>query len=414
MPSRALLPSLLLLALARTATSLSVAAPPPAPLNIATAQYLSDYPMALSLDGTPGYYYIRKSTSAANASKWVVHIQGGGWCDSLDSCKSRSESNLGSSAHNKTKEQDIQDLNTVHGCENNRWCGALMVNDPAINPVAHDWNAVLLRYTDGASWIGDLAEPVTHDGTKLYFRGRYNLEATFADLQVKHGLGAASAVLIGGDSAGGLATFLHIDKMSDMIHAANAAKGAPRADVLGMPDSGFWPDDQGFSKYVRAMFYMQTNGTADAAGLPKHCQARASNVTQCLFPQYFADQIKTRLWPLQSIYDPLQKGKDPQTHGQWLLDNLNRTVFSTVRKDGRANGGWVHSCERHCGAELLTIDGTHAPAAVASFLATSEGEVVDAGADGDRDADAQRTQKKQTVWLQQKSYPCTTCCNDQT
>ena len=247
---------------------------------------------------------------------------------------------------------------------------------------------------------------MTHKGTKLWFRGRYNLEAVFADLRAKHNLGAATQVLIGGDSAGGLATFLHIDWMAATIHAANEQAGAPRAAVLGMPDSGFWPDDprQGFSQTFRSMFRMQTNGSADAAGLPLRCRERATNVSRCLFPQYFADQIETRLWPLQSLYDPLQKGREPQSHGEWLLANLNRTVFSTRRTadGGLPNGGWVHSCERHCGAELLTIDGVRGPAAVASFLALGEGGEEEPGA------------PRQTVWLQDEGYPCAKCCNDAT
>jgi hypothetical protein len=241
-----------------------------------------------------------------------------------------------------------------------------------------------------------LAEPVEHDGVKLYFRGRYNLEGTFDDLSAKHGLGDATQVLIGGDSAGGLATFLHIDKMTDMIHESNSKAGNAHAQVLGMPDSGFWPDDtnQRFSEIFRSMFKMQTNGTSDVAGLPKHCKDRTTNVTRCLFPQYFADQTETRLWPLQSLYDPLQKGAHPEAHGQWLLENLNRTVFRTQAAQGaKSNGGWIHSCERHCGAELLDIDGTRAPEAVFQFLASDPNN-------------------HQSVWLQDKTYPCTDCCND--
>ena len=45
-------------------------------------------------------------------------------------------------------------------------------------------------------------------------------------------------------------------------------------------------------------------------GLPKNCKWKRSNVTRCLFPQYFADETETRLWPLQSLYDPLQIWND--------------------------------------------------------------------------------------------------------
>ena len=361
-----------------------------APLNIAHAEYLTEYPLAKCLDGTPAYYYIRNATSSANASKWVIHIQGGGWCSTPDSCASRAGTNLGSSAHAKTHEADVQDLNLVHGCQNNRWCGALMVNDPVTNPLAHDWNAVLLRYCDGASWIGSVQDAVEHKGQQLFFRGKYNLEAVFASLVKKHSLGQATEVLIGGDSAGGLATFLHIDTMTDYIHAANAAAGVAGADVLGMPDSGFWPDDthEGFSGDFLGMWKMQAG---DAPGLPKHCKWAPSNASRCLFPQYFAGEITTRLFPLQSIYDPLQKGAHPQTHGEWLLAELNRTVLSTKRSP--PNGAWIHSCERHCGAELLTIDGSTVPEMLPRFLKA-------------------KTAADQTLWLQEAKYPCSTCCND--
>ena len=67
----------------------------------------------------------------------------------------------------------------------------------------------------------------------------------------------------------------------------------------------------------------------------KNCKWKSSNVSKCLFPQYFADEIETPLFPLQSIYDPLQKGKDPESHGQWLLKQFNKTILSKQQ-----NGAW--------------------------------------------------------------------------
>jgi hypothetical protein len=106
-----------------------------------------------------------------------------------------------------------------------------MVNDESINPYAFDWNAVLLRYCDGASWIGNMKDPVSYKNQDLWFRGKSNLEAVFASLVKHHGLGDATEVLIGGDSAGGLATFLHIDTMADLIHSANDQASVPKARV---------------------------------------------------------------------------------------------------------------------------------------------------------------------------------------
>jgi len=342
--------------------------------NIGTAVWMNDYPEAKCLDGTPALYYIRHSTSRANSTKWVFHFQGGGWCDDMSACKLRANSRLGSSAK-KWNNNETMDLNNIDGCNNNRWCGALMVNDQKMNPYSFDWNAVLLMYCDGASWIGNMEQPV--EG--LYFRGWQSLQAIMTDLLANHGLNQATEVLIGGDSAGGLATFYHIDYMSERIKSANS-----EAMVLGMPDSGFWPDAEGFAKTFRNMHQMQ-NGSA---GLQSDCFHKyPTNITMCLFPQYFAPLIKSPLWPIQSIFDPLQKGKQPEKHGLWLLDQLQKTVLANPQ-----NGGWIHSCERHCGAELLHIDGVQVPEAIQMFLHTPD--------------------PIKKAWIQNETYPCTSCCND--
>lgn len=349
--------------------------------NIASAYWLDSYPEAKCLDGSPALYYMRNATSSSNRTKWVMHIQGGGWCSSPADCLLRSTSRLGSSKL-KYNNNATMDLGDIEGCDNNRWCGALMVNDEITNPLSHDWNAVFFYYCDGASWIGNQAE-VSDNG--LYYRGWHNLNAVLADLFIKHGLDQATEVIIGGDSAGGLATFYHIDYLRTIIHE----KAGTDCRVLGMPDSGYWPDDSSrFTSTFTSMLSMQ-NGSV---GLPKSClNAYDNNETACLFPQNFANLIETPLFPLQSIYDPLQKGNHPEAHGVWLSSEMNRTILSKSE-----NGAWVHSCERHCGAELLTIDGMHVPEAVTEFFFN------------DFDLDTTR----QRAWLQIQPYPCKECCND--
>ncbi len=364
-----------------------------AALNIAKAEWLTGYKEAKCLDGSPALYYIREATSETNRSKWVFHIQGGGWCSDMNSCYSRSLSRLGSSLR-KYGNNDTIDLNNIQGCNNNRWCGALMVNNETMNPLAYDWNAVLLMYCDGASWIGNQADPVPYNASvSLHFRGWHNLNAVFDSLEEKYTLGDATQVLFGGDSAGGLATYYHTDWAAARIRSANARRKAAPTEFLSIPDSGYWPDDteEGFSSTFTDMFKMQ-NGTV---GLPQNCVDKLfpDNVTRCLFPQYFADGIQERLFPFQSLVDPLQKGKHPQTHALWLLERINATILNTDRGERGVNGGWLHSCERHCGAELLTIDGVQAPEAITAFLA--------GGA---------RPEKR--LWLQNKTYPCASCCND--
>ena len=176
--------------------------------------------------------------------------------------------------------------------------------------------------------------------------------------------------------------------MTDLIHGANARASKPAAEVVALPDSGWWPDDPNkrFSQLFRGWFALQDNVTD---GLPKHCKWRTSNVTRCLFPQNFADEIATRLFPLQSLYDPDQhfeakSAPEVNAHGDWILATMNATVLS---KPG--NGGWLHSCTRHCGAELLHIDGRTAPTAVEALLGGH-----------------------QSLFLSHRPFPCAACCND--
>jgi hypothetical protein len=49
---------------------------------------------AACLDGSlPGFYY----QLGAAATKWRIHIRGGGWCTSLASCAERANTTLGTS-----------------------------------------------------------------------------------------------------------------------------------------------------------------------------------------------------------------------------------------------------------------------------------------------------------------------------
>ena len=69
--------------------------------NNSTSQLvrMKDYVTATGarcLDGSPGAFYFRKGVGSG-ANKFYIHHQGGGWCESLDDCLSRSRTDLGSS-----------------------------------------------------------------------------------------------------------------------------------------------------------------------------------------------------------------------------------------------------------------------------------------------------------------------------
>ena len=49
---------------------------------------------AVCLDGTPPAFYIQTNPAS---TKWIIFIQGGGWCYDERECLGRSKTNLGSS-----------------------------------------------------------------------------------------------------------------------------------------------------------------------------------------------------------------------------------------------------------------------------------------------------------------------------
>ena len=91
----------------------------------------------MCLDGSSPGYYIGKG-SGSGASKWILHQEGGGWCDTLDDCLNRSRTYLGSS----------------HYWNSSILLGGIFSDDQTVNGEFYNWNVVLLGYCDGGSFAG--------------------------------------------------------------------------------------------------------------------------------------------------------------------------------------------------------------------------------------------------------------------
>ena len=92
----------------------------------------------------------------------------------------------------------------------------------------YNWNHVFLRYCDGGSFSGSNATSTDVGGSTLWFRGKHVLKAMMEDLLSKRGLKTSTDVVISGCSAGGLATFLHVDHWATVLGTE-----APQAKVRG-------------------------------------------------------------------------------------------------------------------------------------------------------------------------------------
>ncbi|KAF3330514.1 pectin acetylesterase 5-like protein [Carex littledalei] len=217
---------------------------------------------ALCLDGTlPGYHFLKGFGSGAD--KWLIHLEGGGWCRNLELCSARKQTELGSSNHMEKQVPFI----------------GILSNLPSQNPDFYNWNKVKVRYCDGASFSGDV-ETTEHKGTTLYFRGLRIWEAIMDDLLLK-GLANAKKALLTGCSAGGLATYIHCDDFKALLPKTKTVKC--------MADGGFFLDVNDISG--RRSMYDSYNEVVHL---------------QCFFPEEIIKKIRTPFFILNPAYDAWQ------------------------------------------------------------------------------------------------------------
>lgn len=375
---------------------------------------------ARCLDGTPQRYWLQESTSSRNASKWVIHFMGGGWCESVEDCANRAygyQCYIGSSNPECLAREasagngipgvvysDVMDFADIPSCLGARWCGGLFTNDSATNPVSWDWNKVLVSYCDGGSYAGNNGSVTTtvFNGTEvpLYFRGFRNMQAVLDDLIASHGLGAASDVVVTGDSAGGLATYWHVDYVASLV---------PAARVVGVPDSGFFYNYSAFPAWPAALRWVVAYGNS-SAGLHQGCvSARAAagaDPLDCALPEVTAPYVLAPLFVMNSRFDPALDSISGGESGAntTTVNDMGAALYSLVKSTvltRPANAAFLTSCHEHCGqwgqdqggpfADFnVTIDGWSAMPALASWLRGDAGR---------------------SLWFQPAQYPCASCCS---
>jgi hypothetical protein len=120
---------------------------------------------AKCLDGTPPAYTIRRGVGV-NASKFIIFMQGGGWCFSVADCASRRRGGLGSS-------------NSYHTGATTPDLGGVMAISNVTNPEFHTYTMVFVHYCDGSSFSSYRPDPIkTAAGENMWFRGKANLAAS--------------------------------------------------------------------------------------------------------------------------------------------------------------------------------------------------------------------------------------------
>jgi len=326
-------------------------------------------PWAVCGDGSPAAYYFRASATGSNM--WIVDLQGGGWCDSEDSCRERCKSGkdvMCTSSGDSTQQ-------VKHG-----------LFDPEQDPALLEANKAYLPYCTSDGHMGD------GEAFGFQFRGARVVSAVFTALVKRHGLGLGSArdlVIFSGQSAGGRGAMVNLDYVPDMLGSS-----AANVDVVGFLDSPLWIDMAPFKSGVKSFgeSCRDVYGYANVTRLGHKCAAAFGEAEQwkCIMGQYRMPHVETPYLLVAAQYDSFQLGTNvghrPASPPElaYAADFARRTVaLSTGLREGwpsdaaRQNGVLSWACYSHatsldpsgfdrqaCGVNDTTLD-----AAVKQFLA---------------------------------------------
>ncbi|CAN4109473.1 unnamed protein product [Withania somnifera] len=267
---------------------------------------------AVCLDGSAPAFNFHPGTGSGLYS-WLIHLQGGAWCDSTMDCQVRAKSQYGSSKY-------IPDVAYFKG---------ILSNDSQLNPDFYTWNRVKIRYCDGSSYTGDIeqVDPITN----LHFRGARIFQAIMEELLYSKGMIFAHNAILSGSSAGGLGAILNCDKFRTFFSLTARVKCISSAGFfINKKTINGEPHIQEYFKRVVALHvrsiisiekitqiqlcFLYTFFVANIFKyyrrsfmmLPLSCTSFSLDPSLCFFPQYAAQHICTPLFIVNSAYDSWQ------------------------------------------------------------------------------------------------------------
>ncbi len=308
---------------------------------------------AQCLDGSaPGYYVERGA-----ARGMLIHLQGGGWCTSIDDCTERATTPLGSSTSYENDRDAI-----LAG-----WDGGahgLFSNSSTVNPFFHNYTKVYVRYCDGGSFSGDTVTE-SPNGT-LYFRGKRILDAVLDALIDHEGLMTTDLLIANGCSAGGLAIWQHVDYMSSFLRG----RLGDSFHILGVPECGLFMDlptangSAWFTPMLQRVAIMQ-NATAPAGNLNAACLASypAAEAWRCFLAQYTLPHVHTPCFAVNSVYDAWQTANILQVNPNCdtddptkcskseaaAIEGLRVAMVSNLTAAPSCISFFLYTCATHCG-----------------------------------------------------------------
>ncbi|CAI5969444.1 unnamed protein product [Closterium sp. NIES-65] len=237
------------------------------------------------LDGSaPGYYH--RQGFGTGSRKWIIFLEGGGWCFSLKQCAVRSKGLLGSS-NQWPKERKVEFNGVVSPSSRD-------------NPGFYNWNVASIKYCDGGSFAGGSGMARTKANDTVFFLGNWNLKDSIKDLLNQRGMSKGTDVLVAGCSAGAVAVSMLCDQIAGQLKPFGLKTKC-------LMDAGFIPDVKDYKgqfslrEKVGRMTQLQSfNGI----GINGDCQqANPGQSWKCFFPQYNLKYIRTPTFLVNSLAD---------------------------------------------------------------------------------------------------------------
>jgi len=265
--------------------------------------FLAHSPDAKCMDGSPAVYYISKGS---HPTGFYIHHMGGSWCTTMQECEERCKKTPWYCGTGFTAETSNLTVNM------------LMIRDPIQNPLMHDWTFVFVVYCDGGSFLGDAQVG------KYQFRGKAIREGLIESLKTTTNFAAATAVVIGGCSAGGLSSMLHADWYASQV---------PTAKVRAMPDSGYFlsgdyqrDEIPRFDTGMKRMFEMiNAKSSLSSKCVEKHGY-------KCVQGPTYVEYVKTHIFLVTSQYD------SSMSRGPYWTGNSSATFDCTSKYIGPPDG----------------------------------------------------------------------------
>ena len=340
--------------------------------------------LALCNDGSSATYYIQQRESSDNG-KWLVYLEGGGWCYDEATCASRYENSksvgLRPNTPNRTAQSQTFQCHPPHthhhrhsqlmsseGYAETASIDGVMSDDPTESPLASA-TKVYVKYCSSEGWMGD-AE-ASDDTFGWHFRGQHIISATLSHLIAEKGLGSQpdTTLVFGGGSAGARGAMFHLDSVAAMV--AEASDGNV-TQTLGFLDSPYWVDveplypDTLTSLMDQAAQIQALSKGFDVSVTDEGCSAvynndaapsGSANAWKCVYGQYRLPFVNTPYFVIAQQYDSFQLGEDmghaPVTDDERSYADAfgaaTRALVSTLPNHNTASAAvYSQACYNHC------------------------------------------------------------------